>query len=439
MEVLTLGEKIKKRRIELNLTLKDLAGDKVTPGQISLIESSKSNPSMDLLLYISEVMDIPINYLMESERIQAKKICKYYRSMIEINLTHNDLVKAKEYIDKSSFYIDEYNLNISRAKNIYLMGLYEIKKGNIEKAFEYMFDCNLIYIKNNYLADSVKSLVGIAKNFTDEKYFTVAINYFHKSEALFTTGEITDEFLLGQIYYNLAVLYRKSKDQEKSKRYLILAKEKFESLEDKIAYSKKLTSMAEEFELRGKLDEAKKYSDMALNLVNDHLEEIENIEIEYNLGILYFDLKEYDKALIYFTKVQPFFKRKLKGELIDLEIKRAFSYAEIGEKDLSFRLIKDIDKIMIEEDLTNGIKLFKLKYYVNKKFENNKEAYNNLLLALNIARYKKLDKEEYDILMIISNHFVNIKKLDYAYTYFSKAMEKKEMLKGVHKGCKFYL
>ena len=47
MEILSLGEKIKRRRKELNMTLKDLAGDRITPGQISLVESGKSNPSMD--------------------------------------------------------------------------------------------------------------------------------------------------------------------------------------------------------------------------------------------------------------------------------------------------------------------------------------------------------------------------------------------------------
>ena len=53
MEILSLGEKIKKRRKELNMTLKDLAGDRITPGQISLVESGRSNPSMDLLEYLA--------------------------------------------------------------------------------------------------------------------------------------------------------------------------------------------------------------------------------------------------------------------------------------------------------------------------------------------------------------------------------------------------
>ena len=66
MEVLSLGEKVKKRRKELNMTLKDVAGNRVTPGQISLVESSKSNPSMDLLDYLADTLDISVEYFMET-------------------------------------------------------------------------------------------------------------------------------------------------------------------------------------------------------------------------------------------------------------------------------------------------------------------------------------------------------------------------------------
>ena len=66
MEILSLGEKIKIRRKELNMTLKDLAKDRITPGQISLVESQRSNPSMDLLEYLADTLNVNVEYLMES-------------------------------------------------------------------------------------------------------------------------------------------------------------------------------------------------------------------------------------------------------------------------------------------------------------------------------------------------------------------------------------
>lgn len=81
MDVLSIGEKIKKKRKKLGMTLKDLAGNRVTTGQISLIESGKSNPSMDLLEYLAKNLETSVEYLLESEQRQAIKICEYYENM----------------------------------------------------------------------------------------------------------------------------------------------------------------------------------------------------------------------------------------------------------------------------------------------------------------------------------------------------------------------
>ncbi len=73
MEILSLGEKIKRRRKELNMTLKELAGERITPGQISLVESGRSNPSMDLLEYIAITLNTSVEYLMETEKHKLKR------------------------------------------------------------------------------------------------------------------------------------------------------------------------------------------------------------------------------------------------------------------------------------------------------------------------------------------------------------------------------
>lgn len=80
MEILSLGEKIKRRRKQLNMTLKDLAKDRITPGQISLVESGRSNPSVDLLEYLADALNTNVEYLMESEESQAEKISLYLRT-----------------------------------------------------------------------------------------------------------------------------------------------------------------------------------------------------------------------------------------------------------------------------------------------------------------------------------------------------------------------
>jgi transcriptional regulator with XRE-family HTH domain len=122
MEILSLGEKIKRKRKELNMTLKDLAGDRITPGQISLVESSKSNPSMDLLEYLANTLNTTVEYLMESEETQAEKICLYYENIAEALILNSDLVQAEQNIEKSLYYSEKYKLEYRKARNLSLRG-----------------------------------------------------------------------------------------------------------------------------------------------------------------------------------------------------------------------------------------------------------------------------------------------------------------------------
>ena len=70
MRILGLGEKIKILRKQKNMTLKELAGDRVTTAQISHIERDKSHTSYELLEYLSERLDVSIDYLLETKKMK---------------------------------------------------------------------------------------------------------------------------------------------------------------------------------------------------------------------------------------------------------------------------------------------------------------------------------------------------------------------------------
>lgn len=115
MEILSLGEKIKRRRKQLNMTLKDLAKDRITPGQISLVESGRSNPSVDLLEYLADALNTNVEYLMESEESQAEKISLYYEQVGESCILQGDYEKGQRYIDNALYYCEKYNLEYRKA------------------------------------------------------------------------------------------------------------------------------------------------------------------------------------------------------------------------------------------------------------------------------------------------------------------------------------
>ena len=62
---MSLGERIKNRRIELCLSQKDLAKyAEVTPGFINLIENNKRIPSITVLCLIADALTVSTDYLL---------------------------------------------------------------------------------------------------------------------------------------------------------------------------------------------------------------------------------------------------------------------------------------------------------------------------------------------------------------------------------------
>jgi len=104
------------------MTLKDLAGDRITPGQISLVESGKSNPSMDLLEYLANALNTTVEYLMESEENTSRKNMFVLRNIAESLILNSDLVQAEQNIEKSLYYSEKYKLEYRKARNLSLRG-----------------------------------------------------------------------------------------------------------------------------------------------------------------------------------------------------------------------------------------------------------------------------------------------------------------------------
>ena len=83
---MTLGEKIKARRKQLKLTLKQLAGDEISYSLISQIENNKANPSMDTLNIIAAKLQLPVSDLLsEKQLIDIKAVLKSIESLWPTN------------------------------------------------------------------------------------------------------------------------------------------------------------------------------------------------------------------------------------------------------------------------------------------------------------------------------------------------------------------
>jgi transcriptional regulator with XRE-family HTH domain len=179
MEILTLGKKIRKKRKSLHLTLKDVAGDNITPAQLSYVESDKCKPSDNLLKYICEKIDLDMDYALESEAEQVERQCEYYLQEYDILAKRGDVKGAQSMLRQIEELAAKYGLERYTAIAAYKRGI------------ECMIKKDLDLPGNNYLR-----ALHIFMKLDDMEYMAKCCNELSVLELKRGYGEIAREYLL---------------------------------------------------------------------------------------------------------------------------------------------------------------------------------------------------------------------------------------------------
>lgn len=407
MEILSLGEKIKRKRKELNMTLKDLAGERITPGQISLVESGKSNPSMDLLEYLAVNLNTTVEYLMETEETQAEKICEYYENIVQSYIFNEDYTLAVEYIEKALYYAERYNLEYKKAKNFYLRGLIYMQLGEIGPAQQLFLSANTIFIKNNCYEDMINTFIKLGIITINLNAYHSSCSYFQQAEKVFRDNDIGNEVLLGEIYYYIAYTYFKTDNIDKAISYSFLAKEKYRQLDEKEEYAKTLMLLTMEYSEKGDIDNAIKYSKKTLNIYRELNDAVYTAEIENSLGKLFYEFENFEESFIHFNKAKELRQKNNDNKLIETLVNICENYIKIKDVNGAKNVLQDISKQLVDINDKSMIKYYLLKYKVETLEGNSLDAENTLHEALNYAKNMEYLKEEAEISIIIGKHYMD--------------------------------
>ncbi|GAA0745091.1 helix-turn-helix transcriptional regulator [Clostridium oceanicum] len=427
MEILSLGEKIKRRRKELKMTLKDLAGDRITPGQISLVESGKSNPSMDLLEYLAHSLNTSIEYLMESEDTQAEKICKYYENIAESHVLNNNLIIAEQYVEKACYYSEKYSLEYRKAKNLYLRGLIYMHKGELPVAQQFLLSSNVIFIKNNNYEEIVNTFVNLGKLTIELKAYHSSCSYFQQAEKVYIDNDIGNDSLLAEIYYHIAFNYFKLDNVNKAIDYSYLAKEKFKQLNNQKEYANSLLLLSEEYSKKGNMDKAIKYSVKTL----DTFKEIDDVnytaKIENSLGKLFYEFDNLEESFIHFNRAKKIRENSKDPLIIETLVNICENHIKEKNIDKCKKTLDDILSSLENGDKGSLIYYYLLKYRVDMLEGDINEAENTLLMALNFVKNMDDKQKMGEISITIGKFYIDngrdkeaAKYLNYGVDMFNK-------------------
>ncbi|HEY8890448.1 MAG TPA: helix-turn-helix transcriptional regulator [Clostridium sp.] len=423
MEILSLGEKIKRKRKELNMTLKDLAGNRITPGQISLVESGKSNPSMDLLEYLASTLNTSVEYLMESEEAQAEKICLFYQNIAEALILNNDLVQAEQNIDKSIFYSEKYKLEYRKAKNLSLRGDIYMAKDDIAAAQEVFLSSNVIFIKNNSYEEIIRTFLKLGKITLKLKGYQSASSYFRQGEKVFMDNQMGNDFLLGEIYYYIGYTCFKLEDMDKAVKYSYLAQEKFKQIDNKKEYANSLLLLAYEYNKKSDVVNAIKYSLNTLKVFNEVNNLIYVSEIENNLGRLFYEFENMEESFIHLYKAKEIREKTNDIKLIETLANICENHIKLKSVDKAKEALKNILEYIEDGNYKALYHYYLLKYRVDLLEGNKDEAEKTLLQALNFVKEQDQIKEAAEISIMIGKFYIEGGRATDAAKYLNEGVE----------------
>lgn len=423
MEILSLGEKIKRRRKQLNMTLKDLAKDRITPGQISLVESGRSNPSVDLLEYLADALNTTVEYLMESEESQAEKISLYYEQVGESCILQGDYEKGQRYIDNALYYCEKYDLEYRKAMIYFITAKSYLYKSDFPMAQKFFLSANVIFVKNNNYEKIIKTFLYLANIAIESKACHSAGSYLKQAEKVYLDNSVVDDFLMGEIHYNMARTYYDIEELNLALEYSYLAKKRFEQVYNDEDYAKNLFCLAEDFNKKGDLLNAIKYSKKTLEVYKKIQYNKSIVNIEHNLGKLFYELGDLEESFKHYEISKNVSAQNHVGYINDILIDICKNYLKLKNTEKCSKILKDIENSIEENDIDRRIECKLIKYTMFNIDEKLEQAENVLIdtyiLAKNSGRLAKAG----ELAMRVGKYFIDKKEEEEASYYLNQGIK----------------
>lgn len=421
MEILSLGEKIKKLRKDKNMTLKELAGDRITAAQISHIERDKSHTSHELLEYLSKQLNVSTDYLLETKEMQSKKITDNLILQIEIHIKCNELEKAEEKINEAMQVCSEFELTESYGKCNFLLATINLKKEDYSGAVSNFEKALYFFIKNNDKENIFKCYVSIGKIYMKEEFYKGAISHFNFAEEILMESIKEEIDIHKDLYSKIAYCYIKLDQPQKSLEYI----EKVDKLDNKDSSKEEVEMLvlkANNLFNIGKYEESKESFRKALELLEKEDNKSAVADIYLTICNIYTQMGQNEKVLEYSHKVYDIKKNDEDEYMMDGLFKIIEAYVECEEYELARRYCK----IALASAIKAKNKFYEykaLKYYadMHKKQSEIDLAIEYLTKCIKITSELNENK-------ILANLYIDLGQL---YSSISKEKELEYYQKGV--------
>lgn len=421
MNILSLGEKIKKLRKEKNMTLKELAGDRITAAQISHIERDKSHTSYELLEYLAERLDVSIDYLLETKEMQSKKITDNLILQSEIYIKRDALDEAEKEIEEIIEICEKYDLSENYGKCNYLLGNIYLKRKDSRKANFYFEKALFHFIKNDDKKRIFQCYMNIANIYFEDKFYQVALTNYYFAKEILDEINVDEPDTYKELYSKISKCYIKMDDTEKALEFI----EKIGSIDNEYSPTQEVEMLvlkAKNLLAEARYIESKEYFAKALKIIEKEENKDKLAQVYLTVGSIYGEMGDNEKFLEYSEKVYDIKKNDSDEYMMDSLFNIIKSYIDSNE----FELAKKYSKLALAAAIKTKSKYNEfraLKYYCDiYKYKGETDISIEYLIKC-IEIVSKLDDDK-----ILGNLYIELGQL---YSGVSKEKELECYQKGV--------
>ena len=421
MQILSLGEKIKKLRKEQNMTLKELAGDRITAAQISHIERDKSHTSQELLEYLADKLGVSVDYLLETKEMQSKKITDNLILKSEIYIKCDELEEAEEQINEIIKVCKNYKLTENYGKCNNLLAEIYCKRGDYSSAVYYYEKALYYFIKNEDKEDIYNCYVSIGDIYGLDKFHKGALTHYMFAKEVLEESNIEDGDIYKELYSKISKSYMNLKQPQKALEFM----EKIDRIdnEDNVKEEVNILVMKAKGLLSvGKYVESKECFNKALEIIKKEENKNRLAQVYLTMSNIYSEIGDVDKHLEYSQKVYDITKKDENKYMMESLFNMIESYVQKGE----YEMAKKYCKLALVSSIKNKDKYYEyksLKFY-SDMYKNQDEvetAMDYLNKCITIANNLQDSK-------ILANLYIELGKL---YSNISKDKELEYYQKGV--------
>jgi transcriptional regulator with XRE-family HTH domain len=307
LEILSTGEKIKRARIYKGLTLKDICENKISVSKMSCIENNKVAPEEWILAYISEKLNLDINYLNHGVEEQIEENIKLFEVKNNSATFIEDIVYNLEYAERYEYYHLACRL-------LHILFEFYLEKGKYE-------DLSVIIPRYYHLCQKSKDEIlmvnyymDIAKYLFNNKEFNQACSYYTTVRKTLKEKNLKSKIQYVKATYNECASYIMVEDYKK-------AYDMAEELEEVVLLTDDYILRGEVYQLLAmlfisfKLDKFYDYKEKSIRCYGTNLER--KCRAIHNFAVTMFDNKFKDEAIKYIKEAVEEFPVDNKERLCD--------------------------------------------------------------------------------------------------------------------------